>query len=342
MKLSPREAARYFARPEPDRAGVLIYGPDAMRVALKRQELVANLLGPGAEEEMRLTRMHASDLRGDPAALADAVKARGFFPGPRVVLLDDAADAQADPVIATLGDWQPGDAQLVVAARQLTPRSPLRKAFEGHPNAYAVGIYDDPPGRDEIEAMLAQAGLAGLDRPAMGALGDLATALDPGDFRQTVEKLALYKLGDTSAVTPEDVAACAPRSTEADADDLIHVVAEARSAEIGPLLQRLTAQGVAPVTLCIAATRHFRALHAAAADPGGPAQGIARLRPPVHFKARDRMVRQAQSWGLRRLEQALGLLIDTDLQLRSSQRAPQMALMERSLIRLARLGATRS
>ncbi|MBN2907463.1 MAG: DNA polymerase III subunit delta [Rhodobacteraceae bacterium] len=341
MKLSPREAARYFTRPEPDRTGLLIYGPDAMRVALKRQEVIAALLGPNAEEEMRLTRMMASDLRGDPAALSDAIKARGFFPGPRVVFLEDATDTLADTIAAALADWQADDAQLVVTAKQLTPRSSLRKFFEGHRNAYAVAIYDDPPGRDEIEAMLARAGLTQVDRPAMGELLGLATTLDPGDFRQTVEKLALYKMGDPAPLTPEDVTACAPRSTEADSDALIHVVAEARSGEIGPLLRRLQAQGVTPVSLCINATRHFRALHAAASDPDGPASGINRLRPPVHFKSRDRMVRQAQSWGTRRLEQALSLLIDTDLQLRSSQRAPQMALMERGLIRLAMMGARR-
>ena len=50
------------------------------------------------------------------------------------------------------------------------------------------------------------------------------------------------------------------------------------------------------------------------------------------------MLRQAQAWRIYRLEQALTLLTDTDLQLRSSSRAPQMALMERALIRLAMLG----
>ena len=43
------------------------------------------------------------------------------------------------------------------------------------------------------------------------------------------------------------------------------------------------------VTLVIMATRHFRALHAASSDPGGAAQGIGRLRPPVHFKNRTRV-----------------------------------------------------
>ena len=80
MKLSPREAEGYFARPDPGKTGMLIYGADAMRVSLKRQQMLAALLGPAAEEEMRLTRMAAGELRKDPARLLDAVKAVGFFP----------------------------------------------------------------------------------------------------------------------------------------------------------------------------------------------------------------------------------------------------------------------
>ena len=38
MILKGAEAARYCARPDPARAGLLIFGADAMRVALKRQQ----------------------------------------------------------------------------------------------------------------------------------------------------------------------------------------------------------------------------------------------------------------------------------------------------------------
>jgi DNA polymerase-3 subunit delta len=108
------------------------------------------------------------------------------------------------------------------------------------------------------------------------------------------------------------------------------------------VLRRLKAQGVQPVGLCIGATRHFRALYTAASDPGGPGQGIGRLRPPVFGPRRDRMLRQAQTWGAERLQQALTILTDTDLHLRSAaQRAPEMALVERALIRLAMLAKAR-
>ncbi len=62
------------------------------------------------------------------------------------------------------------------------------------------------------------------------------------------------------------------------------------------------------------------------------------MRPPVFGPRRDKLIRQAGAWGLARLEQALTLLVETDLSLRSAQRAPQMAVMERALIRLAMLG----
>jgi DNA polymerase-3 subunit delta len=165
----------------------------------------------------------------------------------------------------------------------------------------------------------------------------LARALDPGDFRQTVEKLAVYKLGDPAPLSADDVAACAPATIEAEMDALIHAAAEGQTAEIGPLMRRLEGQGELPVGVCIAALRHFRTLHAAAADPGGVAAGIARARPPAYGPRRDRMQRQAQAMGLPKLEAALSMLLETDLTLRSSSKAPQGALVERTLIRISTL-----
>jgi DNA polymerase-3 subunit delta len=342
MKLSARDADGYFARPDADKTGLLIYGGDAMRVALKRQQVLAALLGPNADEEMRLTRIPGSELRGDPARLIDAIKAVGFFPGARAVFVEDATDVVTPAIVAALEDWVAGDAQIIVTAGQLKASSKMRKAFEGHRNAYAAGIYDDPPSRSEIERILGEAGMKSVPADSMSALTDIANEIGPGDFSRMIEKLVLYKFQDNGTLTLEDIEAVAPQSTEAALDDVLNVVAEGRSGEIGPLIRRLLAQGTAAVTLCIGATRHFRTLYTCASDPGGPAQGIGRLRPPVYGKRRDRVLRQSQAWGPRKLETALTILTDTDLQLRSAgQSAPAMALMERALIRLAMLARTR-
>ncbi|MCT4553902.1 MAG: DNA polymerase III subunit delta [Pelagimonas sp.] len=336
MKLSPRDANGFFARPDPATAALLIYGEDTMRVAMKRQDCIANMVGPNGEEEMRLTRLTGAELRKDGAALLDAVKAQGFFPGPRAVLVEEATDGLSKLFGAALKDWNPGDAQIVATAGQLTTRSALRKLFEAAPNAFAAGLYNDPPSRAEIEAELKRAGLANVSGDAMGALEHLARDLTPGDFRQTLEKVALYKLGDDSPLSPDEVTLMAPASVEAEMDEILHVLAEGRTTEIAPVMQRLAAQNVQPVTLLIMGMRHFRTLYAVASAPGGPAQGISRMRPPIFGPRRDRMLRQAQGWGADRLEMALEVLMDTDLTLRSAgQKAPALALVERAFVRLA-------
>ena len=329
MILKGLEASRYCAKPNPAHTGLLVFGADPMRVALKRQEAISALIGPEGEAEMRLTRISAAELRKDGSLLIDAIKSVGFFPGPRVAFVEDATDGLTGTIATALKEWRAGDAQITVTAGGLTAKSTLKTLFDKHPNAVCIGLYDDPPSREEIEDALKKAGLSQISAAAMADLSALARALDPGDFRQTLEKISLYKWGDETPLTPAEVAAMAPGTIEAEVDDLIIATAEGRAPAIGPLLRRLEGQGTAPVTICIAALRHFRTLHLVAADPAG----INKAR--VIFKLRDAVQRQANQWGMRTLEQALALLVETDLTLRSSSKAPAMAVMERALIRLA-------
>ncbi|MBR2655253.1 DNA polymerase III subunit delta [Yoonia sp.] len=335
MKLAGDAAAGYLRKPDTAHAGLLIFGTDPMRVATKRQQAIAALIGPQGEEEMRLTRISAADLRKDPALLDDAIKAQGFFPGHRVAFVEDATDGLSKLVDAVLAGWRQGDAQLVVTAGLLTAKSPLRKVFESHSNAVAIGIYDDPPSMSDIARALTDAGLTQPGRDVMDALFALANTLEPGDFRQTVEKVGLYKQGDDDPLSIADITANAPQSAEVDVDDVLDVVTAGQVDQLGPVLRGLYAQGVTPVTLCIGAMRHFRRLHVVASDPNGPGTGVSRLRPPVFGPRRDKIARQVNQWGRDRLEKALTALTDTDLQLRSASTAPQAALMERTLIRLA-------
>lgn len=333
MKLAKREANLFFAKPDPAIAGILIYGPDPMRIALKREQLVRAQIGPLGEEEMRFTRMTGAELRSDKAMLGDAMGARGFFPGPRAVLLEDATETAAPMVKAALEDWRPGDALLIVTAGQLTPRGALRKMFEPAKHAYAAPIYADPPDRDELEAAIKAAGLPMLDRAVMDDITTLSRELDPGDFAQTLEKLALYTMG-ADQVGPDDLAAITPRSTEADTDDVIAAVAGQQSRVIAPLMARMIAQGVNATTLVIMVSRHFRQMHAVASMGGGD-DAMMRLRPPVMGPRKRQMSDQLRLWTVPMLEAAIRTLTDTDLALRSPRPVPDMALIERALVRIA-------
>ncbi len=314
-------------------AAILLYGTEPLRIAAKRKAALDGLLGPNAEEDMRLTRMHAADVRKDPASLIDAIKAVGFFPGARGVLVEDAGDALAPALLAALEDWSEGDAVIVITAGSLKKTSKLRKGYEASKIAHALGVYNDPPTRAEVEAAMAKAGLRDVAPDAAEALGSLAQLSEPGDFAQMLDKLALYCLDQQVSV--EDVRECAPAAFEAVLDDAIHAVAEGQVAQIGPQLQRLVGQGMGATTICIATARHFRQLHAIASHEGGADAGFQRMRPPIYGPRRDRMARQVRGWGSARLEDALGVLVETDLDLRSSKELPQMALLERKLMRIS-------
>ncbi|MDR6263156.1 MULTISPECIES: DNA polymerase III subunit delta [Rhodobacterales] len=337
MKLAGAQASAFIAKPDAGRAAVLLYGMDAMRVSLKRQQLIKALVGPKAEEEMRLERLNGADLRKEPALVLDGLKAQGFFPGPRVVFVEGAGDGLADVMTTALREWSKGDATLVVTAGSLNARSKLRKAFEGDGKSVAIGIYDDPPARADIERMAAEANLPALSKSNMDDLLTLARTLDPGELSQTIEKLGLYKFRDDTPISGDDIDACMPATSDANLDDAAHAIAEGRAGEVVPTLKRLAGQGINPTALCIAATRHFRSLHAAATHPQGPDAALSRARPPVFGPRKDRLVRQAQRLGAAHLEKALTELMNTDLALRSAKKAPEMALVERAFIRIAML-----
>lgn len=94
MKLSSTEAQRFLDNPDRALAGLLIYGPDPVEIAARRERLTRNLIGPDEGADLRLTRISAAELRRDPAMLSDAMKAQGFFEGPQVVTIEDASDSQ--------------------------------------------------------------------------------------------------------------------------------------------------------------------------------------------------------------------------------------------------------
>ncbi len=335
MKLGARETKKYLTQPIPPKPAILLYGFDAMRVATARTTLVDALVGPKAVEDMRLDRLAASELRKEPARLIDSLKARGFFPGPRAVVVEDTPDSLAGTIAAAMRDLREGDASLIVVAGQLKPSGALRKLFEPAHDALAIAIYDDPPGRDDIERQLAKAGIRNVDVGTLNALVTLACGLDAGDFSQIVTKLSLYKLSDPSEITLADIEAVAPITAEADLDSAIRAIAEGRSHEVAPHLQRLAGQGSNAVALCSGVGRHFRLLHAAACEARGPEQWAESSR--IFGPRRDQIVAQARRWGPMLLERALEVVMETDLTLRSPKPAPAHALVERACLRIAML-----
>jgi len=158
VKLAGARAAAFCAKPGAELTGALLHGPDTGLVALRRCELVDGLT---EGDDLRLTRLEPAVALKDPAGIDAALRARGFFPGRRVVLIEGARDTLAGPLKGILAGIGPEDAFFVITASRLAARSALRRLFEGAGGLAALGLYPEPPDQAELAGLLRNAGLGG-------------------------------------------------------------------------------------------------------------------------------------------------------------------------------------
>lgn len=338
MKLTGRDAAAFCAKPDTACLGVLLHGPDAGQVLDQRRRLVAAVMG-GDPDPLRITELDVAEARRDPGAVDAALRAQGFFPGRRLVLIAGGTDGLAKSLTAVMDDVTPEDAMLIVTAEALPARSSLRKAFEGGRGLMALHFFADAMDGPAIDAALAEAGLAqGVTQDARLALTELAQSMDHGSFLQFLTLLALYGAEASEPLAEADVLALAPRGLDGDLDQFVHAVAGGQAQALGGLLRRMQASGATPVSTVLAMQRHFRLLLRAASAGSGEA-ALGAIRPPLWGTRRAAVARQLRQWSLPRLEQAARLIFEADGKIRSAAKHPDWAVVERCALRLAIMGA---
>lgn len=338
MKLSGREAARFCKAPDLGLIGALIHGADAGQISAARQALVLAVMGEELDD-MRLTKLDGAEARRDAAMIDGALRARGFFPGRQVVVIERGTDGLGKPLDEALTDITPEDAFLIVTADALTARSALRKLFESRKSLISLQLFQTPPGPQDVKELLAKNGFqADVQDDALRYLTDLGAEMNHGSFVQLIAMIALFSANKSDSLTFSDVCALAPSSVEAELDAIVEAIAGGRPESVVPLLRRMAESGLTPVTLLIALQRYFRQLLMAAIAPGGAETGIASLRPPVWGPRRQAMSAQLRRWRPAQLEQAVRMLFEADAHIRSAGQAPNMAIVERYALRLAMMG----
>ena len=101
-------------------------------------------------------------------------------------------------------------------------------------------------------------------------------------------------------------------------------------------MNRLEAQAVQPVTLCLSFQRHFKLLLNLKNHGGTSLEAISSHKPPIFGPKRKAILNQLKLWNEETLKIALSFFVELDLDLRSAtSRYPSLAITERVLIRVA-------
>ncbi|MEM8792693.1 MAG: DNA polymerase III subunit delta [Pseudomonadota bacterium] len=336
MKLNAAAAEAFVDTPNLDLCGALLHGPDSGVLARARQQMVAAI---AEGDDLRLTNLDGAVATKEIADLDGALRARGFFPGRRAVVVEGAKDGLAKGLTDILDDLTAEDAFLIVVSGQLNARSSLRKLFEGHRSVAALGLYPKAMTANDVSAHLRKLGFKAAFSPdAENLLVGTLAAMDPGAANQLIEKIAISFSRSEKEIGPGDLAPHLPLSMDAAADDLIDAVIDGRPEAVGPLLRKVTAGGTNAIQIMIQTSRRFRDLVSVSGADDGIDAAIGRLRPPVFGPRRQRVAAAVWRWGTK-LESATRLLYTTERQLRSAGSRPDDAMVERCLLRLAMMGA---
>lgn len=335
MKATARDTETYLTRPDAELAALLIYGPDGGLVR-ERRGTVVRTVAESPDDPFRVATLSAADVAADGAALHDEIHALSFDGGRRVVVLGGGTDRLADDLDA-LVDQPARGALLVIEAGDLPPRSKLRKLFEKARHAVAIPCYaDDIRGlHTVVETAVRQAGLS-IEPDAR----ELLCSLLGGDrmaSRQEIDKLVLFKGDDPAPITVRDVESCVGDVAARDLENLIIAAFQGRTEDLERSLTKEFETGESPVTVLRTAGRVLlRLQYAAELRPSlGPEGALKKLRPPVFFKQMPGYKRLLALWTPRRLDQALQLMTDTEIQCKSTG-MPADVLCRHSLLRIAR------
>ena len=187
MKLTGQNAINYCMSPKPAPA-ILLHGEPNSKIMRKYESIKEKLLGKNAANEMRITELSGAELRKDKTLVFDAIKAIGFFPGPRLVFVKNGTDSLSDIANEIISDYQNGDTLLIVTANRLNTRSKLRKLFESSKTAISIGVYPDPLTTQEIELAIKMSGIQNIGTDAKKNLEHLAKSVELGEFETNFRK----------------------------------------------------------------------------------------------------------------------------------------------------------
>jgi len=336
VAIKAAQANAFLSNPDGKIRAVLLYGPDAGLVSERAQKL-ASLLAKREQPPGEIVRIDDGDLEGNPERLSVELLTVPMFGGAKIVRTSTGRRVNT-ATLQPLLDGGTLAGALIVEAGALRNDDKLKALFEKSPLAAAVVCYpDESASLDSLVSEVLKE--AGIDI-APDARQELIARLgaDRALSRAEIEKLALYVHGK-ARIDLADVDAIV-----GDASDLTVdlVVTAAALGDVGRALDecdRAIASGESPQSVILAAERHFHRLHRlrSGVEAGRTLDELTRfMRPPLPFKAKAELERQARFWTVDRVGTALARTTEAVRRSRSTG-ANEAVIAERLLIEIARL-----
>ena len=313
MKANRPQVERALGKPADTRL-FLFHGPDeAGSRALVRR------LGEAMGRDAERVDLRGSELKDDPARLADEAASISMFGGSRWILVEQAGDESVPAVEALLEAAAAGNPVAIVAGA-LKPASKLLKLALAAPSAVAFGSYLPDSGEaDKLVLTLAR-------DHGLIVRGDVAHRIADacGGNRAVVEqeliKYALYLDASPEAPKPlehETVDAVGSGADEGDVSKLINAVVDGDAAALEVEIARLRAEGRAGIGVTRPLIGRLTLLARIRADIEQGKGGDGAMTSPgksMFWRDEKTMAPQARRWRSPLLAKAISRLVEAERQ----------------------------
>lgn len=336
MKVKPRDIAALLKTVDPSVRAVLVFGRDEGLVR-ERAEKIGKQVAEDLSDPFQVARPGLNDIKESPSILLDEVSAISMLGGRRLVRLEGAGNESTEAVKLVLESNQ-GDGLLVITAGDLKPTSSLRKTMEAAKNGLAIACYEDSAQdlMGLIQNVLSDAGLSATQDAVAYLVDNLGG--DRMVSRGELEKLVLYKGNAGGQVTIEDAKACVGDTSALALNQIGEAVTAGNLVNLEKLLERAWTAGHSAIPILRHLQSRLMRFHLARGmmDQGmNASEAVNKLRPPVFFGERDRFIGELSRWSSRKIEMALDILLEAELDCKTTGN-PADVICARALLRLAK------
>lgn len=316
MKVAPRQIASFLAKPPDKICAILLHGSDAGLRSSRSQQL-ATLFSDDLDDVFSVTRISGGSLGSGAGRIADAAAEIPVF-GNRLVLVKASGTELLDACKLLLA--QPvSDAMVIIDASDTTTKHAVVKLFESSDIAAAIGCFPD---NDQDIQQLAQSifrqNNVSIDQ---GGLALIASRLgsDHAATKTELEKLALLA-GPSGRLTLDMISQALGDSAVLAVDDIANAVANGHVPALANALRKAWLEDTNCVMIIRGCQTYFYQLGTLgnAISAGKSAQNAVRdLRPPVHFKQQDALIRHLKNWQPQRCVDMVNRLQDIEINVKS-------------------------
>lgn len=297
----------------------LFHGPDESG----SQSLVKTLAAAAGPDAERVD-LAGSDLRQDPARLADEAASISLFGGARYIVVEPAGD-EAVPAVEALIEAPRAGNPVALVAGALKPASKLLKLALAEPSALAFASYT-PEGREAERLVTDMARSEGLTvRPDLARRLAESCAGNRALIEQELRKLALFLDASPEAPRPLDhdaLDAVGAASEEGDLSRLVDSVGSGDGAMLQGELLRLRSEGIEGIPLIRAVLRRMTLLTRLRAEvEAGNSVGAVMASPAaksVFWKEKDSVGAQLGRWRADLLARTVSRLVEAERQVKAS------------------------